>query len=184
MPLTTEADFYYAALRLGPPPLGTPEPGPTAVTGPGDVSPGEPRAALDQCGRWLNEQFGPRLTVLIGVVRAEGMAPGLYPPGEAEPLPGSATRLEGLRAAGLPVALLWFGDAGVAGAGLGALLVRIGWGAQTVRAALGTAGYRTALDTRAGLVRRPGAHDNHLASLLIARSAGEPATKDLRGGGR
>lgn len=57
MPLTTEADLYYAALRLGPPPLGTAEPGPMVVTEPDDVSQQELRSALDQCGRWLNEQL-------------------------------------------------------------------------------------------------------------------------------
>ncbi|MCX4748196.1 hypothetical protein OG455_22225 [Kitasatospora sp. NBC_01287] len=175
MPLATEADLYYAALRLGPPPLGAAEPGPVALTGPGEVSRQSPRAALDQCGRWLNEQFGPHLEVLIGVQRAKGMEPGLYVPGQAAPLPGPAARLEGLeglRAAGIPVALLWFGDAAAAGADLGALLVRVGWGAETARAALDAAGYRAAFDPRAGLVRRPGSGVGHLGSLVVAESAG------------
>ncbi|MGW1974260.1 hypothetical protein [Streptomyces sp. NPDC001889] len=171
MPLTTEADLYGAALRLGPPPLGTPEPGPVSVTGPGDVPPQELRRALEQCGRWLNEEFGPGLRVLIGVVRAEGMEPGLHLPGEPAPLPGSVARLDGLREARVPVALLWFGDPATAGADLGALLVRVGWGARTVRTALVAAGYRAAIDTRAGLVRPPGAVGGHLGSLLVAPSA-------------
>lgn len=111
--------------------------------------------------------------MLIGVLRAKDMDPGLYAPGRETPLPGSATQLDGLRVAELAVALLWFGHAAVAGVDLGALLVQIGWGAQAVRAALDAAGYQAVLDTRAGLVRRPGAGDKHLASLLIKRTAGD-----------
>lgn len=172
MPLTTEADLYYAALRIGPPNLETAEPGPTAVTGPGDVPRQDLWSALDQCGQWVNEQFAPRLHVLIGVLRAEGTEPGLYLPGESAPLPGSAAQLDGLRAAGVPLALLWFGDP--AGADLGPLLVRVGWGAQTVRAALGAAGYRAAFDTRAGLVRRPGG-GRHLGSVPAEAPTGAGA---------
>ncbi|GGX15353.1 hypothetical protein GCM10010297_40980 [Streptomyces malachitofuscus] len=171
MPLTTETDLYHAALRLGPPSLAAEEPGPVTVTGPGGIPRSELRPALDRCGRWLNEQFGPHLRVLIGVSRDEDLEPGLYRPGEAAPLTGSAAQVDGLRAAGMPVSLLWFGDPAAAGSGLGALLVRVGWGAQTVRTALEAAGYRAALDARAGVVHRPGV-GGHLGSVLVARSAG------------
>ncbi|WP_405778318.1 hypothetical protein [Streptomyces sp. NBC_00859] len=171
MSLATEADLYYRALRLGPPDLATAEPGPVALTGPGEVSRQDLRPALDQCGQWLNDQFGPHLKVLIGVPRADGTAPGLYFPGEAAPLPGPPAQLDGLRA---PAALLWFGDPAVAGAGLGALLVQVGWGAQTVRTVLREAGYRAVLDTRAGLVRLPGG-GTHLGSVLVEGPTGAGA---------
>jgi hypothetical protein len=172
MPLVTEADLYHAARRLDPPALGStyPDPGPMPVAGPGEVPSGDLRAALDRCGRWLDESFRPHLRVLVGVVRAESVEPGLYVPGEAGRLPGSAARLDGLRAAGVPAALLWFGDAGTAG--FGELLVRVGWGAETVRASLAAAGYRAVLDTRSGLVRQAGSAAGHLVSLVVAEPAG------------
>ncbi|MFE0462676.1 hypothetical protein ACFW1A_25815 [Kitasatospora sp. NPDC058965] len=157
MPLVSELDLYQEALRLRPAGTAAAELG-----APVEVSVQGLLPAVDRCARWADGRGG--LEVLVAVAGS-----GLHLPGGAAPLPGSADLLGGLGAA---VALLWFGDAGAAGAGYGSLLVRAGWSARTVLAALGAAGHRAVLDTRAGVVRRPEPGAGHLCSVLVAGAAG------------
>lgn len=166
MPLTTDTDLFHTAVRRESPPIGTPEPGPATVTGPGPVPAGDLRVALDHCGRWLNDRFGPGLEALAAVTQASGTAPGIWLPGGTAP-EWSNAQLDGVRAARIPAALLIFGDP----AELAALLVHAGRAAQWAVTALETAGYPAVLDTRGGVARRPGDPRTHLCSVLTAERA-------------